>query len=262
MYHRQVLRRRRERPAVLQNDAAYQSARSFPNPEDIFEFAFFQGGNGRRTDHTPVGNDTDPTDAKTLTQAIHHRQQNGDIRRIAGHHFGADWPTIAIDHHRQHHLLQFGSVILGMSVRTQRLAALAIERQGCRVHEHQRQVAEQVAATLEQMLLDQILDAARGQCPLAHWLQFFAKPGHGAIKMMQLQAVDAGDGIIYQPFLASPVGTGNEQPVQNAGEDGPLNREFETASSQKFAQNLGNFQPIPEPPEQKGAADPHTTETT
>ena len=52
-----------------------------------------------------------------------------------------------------------------MAVGAQRLAALACERQRRGVHEHDGQLAEQVAAPLEQLLFDDVLDAAG--CKLA-----------------------------------------------------------------------------------------------
>ena len=45
----------------------------------------------------------------------------------------------------------------------QRLTALAVERQAGRVREHGREIGEQVAPAIEQLLLDHVLDAARRQ---------------------------------------------------------------------------------------------------
>ena len=43
----------------------------------------------------------------------------------------------------------------------QRLAALAVERQAGGVDEYGGEVGEEIAATVEQLLLDQVLDTAR-----------------------------------------------------------------------------------------------------
>ena len=46
---------------------------------------------------------------------------------------------------------------------SKRVAATALEVQRRGVHEHHRELAEQVAPTREQLLLDEVLDAARRQ---------------------------------------------------------------------------------------------------
>ena len=43
----------------------------------------------------------------------------------------------------------------------ERLAALAIEGQAGRIHEHGGKIGEQVAAAIEQLFLDRVLDATR-----------------------------------------------------------------------------------------------------
>jgi hypothetical protein len=46
--------------------------------------------------------------------------------------------------------------------------------------------------------------------------------------------------------------------VQDADEDGALDREVEAAVAHQIGQDLGNPQPLPQPPEQQRPADPHT----
>jgi hypothetical protein len=63
-------------------------------------------------------------------------------------------------------MLQIGPIVLGIAVFAQRLATFAVEREAGGVHEDGGEVSEQVAAAVEQPLLDQVLDAARRQRPI------------------------------------------------------------------------------------------------
>ena len=108
-------------------------------------------------DHAAVGHHADPSHPEAITQPIDNGQQHGDVGGVAGDHLGADRTALAVDHHRQHHLLQIGAIILGMAMLAQALAAFAVERQGGRVHEHQRQIREQITPSIEQPLFDLIL---------------------------------------------------------------------------------------------------------
>ena len=48
---------------------------------------------------------------------------------------------------------------------TQRLAALAVERQAGRIHEHGREIGEEVTPAIEQLLLDDILTQRGARAP-------------------------------------------------------------------------------------------------
>jgi hypothetical protein len=69
----------------------------------------------------------------------------------------------------------------------------------------QRQIAEQTAAALEQLFLDQILDAARRQRAGRGKSGLLTERGHRPKKMLQGQPVDPGDLIIGQPLLPAAV---------------------------------------------------------
>ena len=142
-------------------------------------------------------------------------------------------------------------------MRAKRLSARAMERQRRGIHEHQRQVAEQVAAASEQTLLDVVLHTARHQTALAGRLQFLAQPRHRPIEMVQPQALDPGDGVVVHPFLARPVRARHEQPVQHAHEHRPLDREAEPAAVHKLLHRIAEAQPVPQTPEQQRTADPN-----
>ena len=121
-----------------------------------------------------------------------------------------------------------------MAVRPQALAARAVEAQRSRIHEDQRQVGEQVALALEQTLLDLVLDAARREFAVCDGLQLLAQPGHCPIEVVKAQIVDPGDGVVAHPLLARAVRAKDEQLVQHADEDRPLERELETAAIQEI----------------------------
>jgi hypothetical protein len=68
----------------------------------------------------------------------------------------------------------------------ERLAAFAVERETCRVHEDGRKIGKEIAPLVEQLFLNCILDATRRESVLALLLHLLAKPGHGAVEMMQV----------------------------------------------------------------------------
>jgi len=99
----------------------------------------------RRRDHAAIGDDADAADGEASLQTVDCRQQGCDIGGIAQPHLGADRPSRPIDDQRQDHLLQIGSVILGIAMLAQRLAAFAIERKTGRIHEHGGEIGEEIA---------------------------------------------------------------------------------------------------------------------
>ena len=112
-------------------------------------------------------------------------------------------------------------MILAVAVTAQRLPARTFEVETGGIHEHQVEAGEQVAAMGEQSLLDHILDAARREWRAAVLIlrrQLFAKPRHGAIEVMQIEPVDAGDPIILAPAVRRAIGAADEQPVQHGEE--------------------------------------------
>src|SRR3954471_21088385 len=67
------------------------------------------------------------------------------------------------DHHADDHLHQVGAVVFRVTPLAQALPARAGEGQRGRIQEHNREFAEQVAPAREPLLLDEILDRARGE---------------------------------------------------------------------------------------------------
>ena len=181
-----------------------------------------------------------------------------DIGGVAGPHLRADRPAVGVDHHAQDHLHQVRPVILGIAPLAQARAAGADEAQRGGVHEHHRELAEQVPPGCEQLLLDQVLDRARGERRGAGLLlgrQFLAEPGHGAVEVMQRQPVHAGDGVVGHPLLAGAVRAGDHEPVQHGGEDRALDGELEQALGQQRLDHRLAAGLLPQPPEQQRRAD-------
>ena len=112
-----------------------------------------------------------PRSATTQTRPIAKRLRSRSITGtnavlsavLPGHiseHTGRPSPSIST---REDHLPPIGPMILAVAVLPDRLVAAAFKVQARGVHEHQVEPAEQVAPIREQLLLDQILDAARRQ---------------------------------------------------------------------------------------------------
>jgi hypothetical protein len=86
-------------------------------------------------------------------------------------------------------------------------------------------------------------------------LELLPEPGHGAVEVVQGQAVHVRDGIVLDPLVAGPVGAGDEEPVQDGGEDGALDAELEAAASEQVLDHRPAAGLLPQPPEQQRAAD-------
>ena len=67
-------------------------------------------------------------------------------------------------------------IVLGIAVLAQRFAALAVERQAGGVDEYGGELGEQIAATVEQLLVDQVLDTAPRERPGGLLLDLLAEP--------------------------------------------------------------------------------------
>src|SRR4051812_9661197 len=147
-----------------------------------------------------------------------------------------------------------------MAAGAQGLAAVAGEGQRGGVEEHQAEVAEQVAPAGEQGLLDLVLDGAgreRGGVPLRLLAgQLLAEPSHRPVEVVQVEFVSTGDGVVGQPLLAGAVGARDHDPVQDGGEDRPLDRKGEGAAGEQLLDHRPAAGLLPQPAEDQGCADP------
>ena len=241
--------------SFFQHNLADRRRVPLARPQDVVQAALLQRRDRRRRDHPPVRHNADPADAEARPQTVDHGQQHRHVSGVPRQHLGAYRAALAVQHHGQHHLAQVGAVVLGMAVRPQALAPRAVERQRRGIHEHQRQVAEEIPPALEQSLLDLVLHAARREIAFHRKFKLLAQPGHGPIEMVQAQIVDPRDGVVDHPLLAQAVRARDEQPVQDADEHRPLQRKLEAAAIQQIVHHLAQLQPLPEPPEQQRSAD-------
>ena len=86
--------------------------------------------------------------------------------------------------------------------------------------------------------------------------QFLAEPRHGAVEVVQGQAVHVGDGIVGQPLLAGPVRAGDHQPVQHGGKHRALDGKLEQSLGQQCLDHRLAAGLFPQAPEQQRRADP------
>jgi hypothetical protein len=82
-------------------------------------------------------------------------------------------------------LLEIGAKVLGVAVLAEGLAALAVEGEAMVSRNTAERSVKRSRSAVEQLLFDQVLDAARRDRPAR--LQFLAEPGHGAVEVMRLE---------------------------------------------------------------------------
>jgi hypothetical protein len=87
----------------------------------------------------------------------------------------------------------------------------------------------------------------------AGWI--LPEPSHGAVEVVQRQAVHTRDGVVLDPPLAGPVGTGDEEPVQYGGEYRTLDLKLEAAVGEQLLDHRPAAGLLPQSLEQQGAAD-------
>jgi hypothetical protein len=73
--------------------------------------------------------------------------------------------------------------------------------------------------------------------------------------MMQGQGVDAVDHVIPMPPVTGAIRAGDEKPMQNRQEDGPLHIEAKLSLCQKAADDLADPQLLPKPLADQGRSD-------
>src|SRR5271166_4631722 len=128
----------------------------------------------------PVGDDADAVDAKAPLQSIDRQDQAADVGSVARPHLRAYRPAVAVDEHSQDHLIEVGPMVLGEAAPTERLAARAFEIEARGIHEYDIERGQQIAPMGEQLLLQDILHAARRKRRRAVLFglgRFLAEPG-------------------------------------------------------------------------------------
>src|ERR1035437_8370004 len=109
------------------------------------------------------------------------------------------------------------------------LASLALEVERCGVKKHDVQIGEQVMTPSKECFLDQVLVGAgrkwRGSVLLGIGKNL-SQPGHGPVKVMQVQIGDSFDRVVVLPLLGGTVASRCKEPMQNGEEDGSFNGEL------------------------------------
>ena len=150
-------------------------------------------------------------------------------------------------------------MVFGEAALSQRLAAVSLEIEAGRVHEHEVERAEQIAPAREQLLLDDVLQAARREqrgAVLLIFAQLFAQPSHRAVKVMQVETLDAIDGVILAPAIRRPIGTAGEQAMQNGEKHRAFERKAVLAGTGEVFDHLAAAGLFPQSLEDKGGPDP------
>src|SRR5208337_882836 len=146
--------------------------------------------------------------------------------------------------------LGIGPMVLGEAAPSERLAARALEIKAGGVHEHDVERGQKVAPTGEQILLQDVLHAARREWRRAILLvlgEFLAEPRHGAVEMMQFEPLDAVDAIILAPAVGGAIRAATEQAVQHRQERRPLQREVMLARARQALDHAPAARLLPHP---------------
>jgi len=165
-----------ERIVVGEHDPARDRVGALAGAENVFELALFEAGDRIGRDHAAIGDPADAADMEARAQAVDHRRRRRDVGGIAGPHFRADRPSVAVNDEAEDHLVEVGPIIFGIAALPEALAAFAVERQAGRIHEHDAEIGEQIAPPLEQLFFDQVLHAAGLSAPSA--LSSISSPSH------------------------------------------------------------------------------------
>ena len=185
-----------ERAGVAQHHVANLLGAAQPRAENVEPTARLDRRNHLLRDHSGVGDQTHPTHPEATLQACSDLVEGGDVGGVARPHLAAHRDTVPVNHHPQHHLFAIAAVVLALAVVAEGVAAVAGEEQRGGVEEHQVERAEEVAASSEQFLLDEVFDAPRrGRIGLA-FPERLAEPAHRAVQMLQLEPFGAVDGLV------------------------------------------------------------------
>jgi hypothetical protein len=194
---------------VVEYKLAHEFVGALANAKNIQKPARFEFGDRFGADHAAIGDDTDATNGKAFAQPVDYRNEAARVGGVARPHLRADRPTVAVEQHGEDHLIEIRPMVLGEAALSKGLAALSLEIQAGRVHEHEIELAEQIAPAREQVFLDNVLHATRCKGRSAILLiraQFLAEPSHRPVEMMQVEAFNAIDRVILAPTLRRPIG--------------------------------------------------------
>jgi len=209
-------------------------------------------------DHATVRHHAGTLHPEPLLHTPHHRYQCVHVRGVPGPHLTAHRVSFTIQEGTHHHLLQIRTVVLAVPVLSQGVPSFSLEVDGGRVEEHHVHGREQVPASEEQLLLDDVFHTPgrEGDQPVLFFFsEGISEPSHGTVEVLEVQCVRTFYPVCLFPFLACPVGSGAHQPVQHSREHGTLQIESELPASRMTADDLCASAFFPEPLEDQGSAD-------
>ena len=138
-------------------------------------------------------------------------------------------------------------MVLALAVLTEGIAAVAGEEQRGGVEEHQVERGEEVAASREQLLLDEVFDAPRrGGIGLA-LCERLAEPAHRAVQMLQLKCFGAVYGLVSAPLQGAAVGARDHETVQHGHEHRAFDVEVMVACREQLTHDLLRAGLTPQP---------------
>ncbi|MDE0522103.1 MAG: hypothetical protein OXH79_09140 [Boseongicola sp.] len=206
-------------------------------------------------DHPGVGDKAHPPHAEPGLEALGHQVERGDVGRVARPHVARHRNAVPVDHHAEDHLPAVVAAVLALAEPARRLAAEAGEVQRGGVEEHQVEVGEQVPAAGEQRLIDEVLGPPRRGAAGLRGVERLAEPAHRAVHVMQVQPVDALDGLVASPAHRAAVRSGDRQPVEHGHERRPLDVEPVPAADEQRPDRVPAPGLPPQPLEDQGRAD-------
>ena len=250
---------RDEGRGIVEHEFAHELVAALAHAQNVEQLAGLQLRDRLGADHAAIGDDADPVDRKALAQPVDRGDQAAHVGGVSGPHFGAYRPAVAVEQHRQDHLVEVRPVVLGEAPPPERLPARALEIETGGVHEHQVDRAEEVAPPREQLLLHDVLQATRrkGRCArLLAFGEFFAEPAHGAVEVMKAEALDALDPVIPPPAVGGAIRAARKQAVQNSEENRALQRKIMLARTGEARDDRAAARLLPQALECQGGPDP------
>jgi hypothetical protein len=97
---------RDERSGIVEHQFAHEFVGALPNAENVEKPARLEFGDCFRADHAAIRDDADPADGKALAQPVDDGDKAARIGGVAGPHLCANRPAVAIEHHREDHLIE------------------------------------------------------------------------------------------------------------------------------------------------------------
>ena len=170
-----------------------------------------------------VGNEAHLGQAEPLPRPVDHRQQRRDVRLIPRSDLAVQRSSALAEQGAHHDLVAVWTVVLGVAVGAQLLAALALEVQARRVEEHEVKGTEQVLRLLEQ--------------PLLHRVSVLSQETHRPVQVVQLKVVGSRHRHIAQETQPLAIGARLEQAVQDGRKHRSLHVEGEPSPLHKVVED-------------------------